>query len=77
MSSVLIDRILRVIFHPFPPSPTLNKNKFILHFLFQVGTIVDSPADFYHARIPKKERKKTIVDELLTDSEFRRYLLLL
>ncbi|XP_015680412.1 deoxynucleotidyltransferase terminal-interacting protein 2 isoform X3 [Protobothrops mucrosquamatus] len=40
---------------------------------FQVGTIVDSPADFYHARIPKKERKKTIVDELLTDSEFRRY----
>ncbi|XP_013928276.1 PREDICTED: deoxynucleotidyltransferase terminal-interacting protein 2 [Thamnophis sirtalis] len=40
---------------------------------FQVGTIVDSPADFYHARIPKKERKKTIVDELLADSEFRRY----
>ncbi|XP_026527614.1 deoxynucleotidyltransferase terminal-interacting protein 2 isoform X1 [Notechis scutatus] len=40
---------------------------------FQVGTIMDSPADFYHARIPKKERKKTIVDELLADSEFRRY----
>ncbi|KAM6456562.1 deoxynucleotidyltransferase terminal-interacting protein 2 isoform 1-T1 [Liasis olivaceus] len=40
---------------------------------FQVGTIVDSPVDFYHARIPKKERKKTIVDELLADSEFRRY----
>ncbi|XP_070797276.1 deoxynucleotidyltransferase terminal-interacting protein 2 isoform X1 [Pituophis catenifer annectens] len=40
---------------------------------FQVGTIVDSPADFYHARVPKKERKKTIVDELLVDSEFRRY----
>ncbi|XP_070602601.1 deoxynucleotidyltransferase terminal-interacting protein 2 isoform X2 [Erythrolamprus reginae] len=40
---------------------------------FQVGTIVDSPSDFYHARVPKKERKKTIVDELLADSEFRRY----
>ncbi|XP_063154368.1 deoxynucleotidyltransferase terminal-interacting protein 2 isoform X2 [Candoia aspera] len=40
---------------------------------FQVGTIVDSPVDYYHARIPKKERKKTIVDELLADSEFRRY----
>ncbi|KAJ6658437.1 hypothetical protein lerEdw1_020141 [Lerista edwardsae] len=40
---------------------------------FQVGTIVDSPADFYHARIPKKERKKNIVEELLADSEFRRY----
>ncbi|XP_062992044.1 deoxynucleotidyltransferase terminal-interacting protein 2 [Elgaria multicarinata webbii] len=40
---------------------------------FQVGTVVDSPADFYHARIPKKERKKNIVEELLADSEFRRY----
>ncbi|KAJ7332465.1 hypothetical protein JRQ81_014645 [Phrynocephalus forsythii] len=40
---------------------------------FQVGTVVDSPVDFYHARIPKKERKKNIVEELLADSEFRRY----
>ncbi|XP_044527942.1 deoxynucleotidyltransferase terminal-interacting protein 2 [Gracilinanus agilis] len=40
---------------------------------FQVGTIVDSPADFYHSRIPKKQRKRTIVEELLADSEFRRY----
>ncbi|XP_029393994.1 deoxynucleotidyltransferase terminal-interacting protein 2 [Mus pahari] len=39
---------------------------------FQVGTIVDNPADFYHSRIPKKQRKKTIVEELLADSEFRR-----
>uniref|UniRef100_A0A8C3CY60 BCAR3 adaptor protein, NSP family member n=1 Tax=Cairina moschata TaxID=8855 RepID=A0A8C3CY60_CAIMO len=40
---------------------------------FQVGTVVDSPIDFYHSRIPKKQRKKTIVEELLADSEFRRY----
>ncbi|XP_053104819.1 deoxynucleotidyltransferase terminal-interacting protein 2 isoform X2 [Hemicordylus capensis] len=40
---------------------------------FQVGTVEDSPVDFYHARIPKKDRKKNIVDELLADSEFRRY----
>ncbi|XP_026258873.2 deoxynucleotidyltransferase terminal-interacting protein 2 [Urocitellus parryii] len=40
---------------------------------FQVGTIVDNPADFYHSRIPKKQRKRTIVEELLADSEFRRY----
>ncbi|NWX45102.1 TDIF2 protein, partial [Steatornis caripensis] len=40
---------------------------------FQVGTVVDSPIDFYHSRIPKKERKRTIVEELLADSEFRRY----
>ncbi|XP_068926641.1 deoxynucleotidyltransferase terminal-interacting protein 2 isoform X2 [Petaurus breviceps papuanus] len=40
---------------------------------FQVGTIADNPADFYHSRIPKKQRKRTIVEELLADSEFRRY----
>ncbi|KAM4575105.1 deoxynucleotidyltransferase terminal-interacting protein 2 [Fundulus diaphanus] len=38
---------------------------------FQVGTVVDSPADFYHSRIPKKERKRTMVEELLNDAEFR------
>ncbi|NXS54760.1 TDIF2 protein, partial [Brachypteracias leptosomus] len=40
---------------------------------FQVGTVVDSPIDFYHSRVPKKQRKRTIVEELLADSEFRRY----
>ncbi|KAM6066605.1 deoxynucleotidyltransferase terminal-interacting protein 2 isoform 1-T1 [Chlamydotis macqueenii] len=41
---------------------------------FQVGTVVDSPIDFYHSRVPKKQRKRTIVEELLADSEFRRSL---
>ncbi|CAG0899171.1 unnamed protein product [Darwinula stevensoni] len=40
---------------------------------FQIGKVVEGPADFYHARIPKKERKRTIVEELLADSEFQRY----
>ncbi|MBZ3883892.1 Deoxynucleotidyltransferase terminal-interacting protein 2 [Sciurus carolinensis] len=40
---------------------------------FQVGTVVDNPADFYHSGIPKKQRKRTIVEELLADSEFRKY----
>ncbi|XP_042339996.1 deoxynucleotidyltransferase terminal-interacting protein 2 [Plectropomus leopardus] len=38
---------------------------------FQVGTVVDSAVDFYHSRIPKKERKRTMVEELLADAEFR------
>ncbi|XP_047442551.1 deoxynucleotidyltransferase terminal-interacting protein 2 [Mugil cephalus] len=38
---------------------------------FQVGTVVDSPVDFYHSRIPKKERKRTMMEELLQDAEFR------
>ncbi|XP_051964673.1 uncharacterized protein LOC127630871 [Xyrauchen texanus] len=40
---------------------------------FQVGTVVDSPVDFYNSRIPKKHRKRTIVEELLADAEFRSY----
>ncbi|AWP10985.1 putative deoxynucleotidyltransferase terminal-interacting protein 2 [Scophthalmus maximus] len=38
---------------------------------FQVGTVVDSPVDFYHSRVPKKGRKRTMVGELLADAEFR------
>ncbi len=44
----------------------------VLLFLFQVGTVVDSPVDFYSSRIPKKQRKRTMVEELLADAEFRR-----
>ena len=39
----------------------------------QVGHIVDSPVDFYSSRIPKKERKPTLVEELLVDAEFKKY----
>ncbi|XP_041368745.1 deoxynucleotidyltransferase terminal-interacting protein 2-like [Gigantopelta aegis] len=40
---------------------------------YQFGTVIESPTEFYSARIPKKQRKKTIVDELLADAEFRKY----
>lgn len=40
---------------------------------FQVGTIEDDPVDFYRARLPKKQRKLTVVDELLADAKFRQY----
>ncbi|PIK39372.1 putative deoxynucleotidyltransferase terminal-interacting protein 2 [Apostichopus japonicus] len=39
----------------------------------QVGTVMDSSVDFYHARVSKKERRQTIVEELLADAETRRY----
>ncbi|KAM6938977.1 deoxynucleotidyltransferase terminal-interacting protein 2 [Lycodopsis pacificus] len=38
---------------------------------FQVGTVVDNPVDFYHSRVPKRARKRTMVEELLSDAEFR------
>lgn len=40
---------------------------------FEVGTYVESPVDFYSSRLPKKERKKTLVEELMADMEFCRY----
>jgi Fcf2 pre-rRNA processing len=39
-----------------------------------MGTVVESPAEYYSSRIPNKGRKTTLVDELLNDSEFRRYV---
>lgn len=35
---------------------------------FNVGTVVESSADYYSARLPKKQRKATIVEELLSTS---------
>ncbi|XP_018351803.1 PREDICTED: deoxynucleotidyltransferase terminal-interacting protein 2 [Trachymyrmex septentrionalis] len=40
---------------------------------FHVGKVIDSPMDFYSSRLTKKERKKTIVDELMADAEFTKY----
>lgn len=40
---------------------------------FHIGKVVDSPIDFYSSRLTKKERKKTIVDELMADAEFTKY----
>ncbi|XP_076755974.1 deoxynucleotidyltransferase terminal-interacting protein 2 [Xylocopa sonorina] len=40
---------------------------------FQIGKVVDSPLDYYSGRLVKKERKKTIVDELMADAQFSKY----
>ncbi|XP_058791741.1 deoxynucleotidyltransferase terminal-interacting protein 2 [Phymastichus coffea] len=40
---------------------------------FHIGKVVDSPTDFYSGRLTKKERKRTIVDELMADAEFAKY----
>ncbi|CAE1311270.1 Deoxynucleotidyltransferase terminal-interacting protein 2 [Acanthosepion pharaonis] len=40
---------------------------------FQMGKVVESPADFYHARIPKKQRKATLLDEVMADADLRKY----
>lgn len=40
---------------------------------FHIGKIMDSPVDYYSTRLTKKERKRTIVDELMADAEFTKY----
>ena len=38
-----------------------------------MGTIVESPTEYFSARIKKKDRKETIVQELLADQKSREY----
>ncbi|KAG7202488.1 hypothetical protein KM043_017058 [Ampulex compressa] len=45
----------------------------ILPKYFQIGKVIDSPYDYYSGRLTKKERKKSIVDELMADAEFAKY----
>ncbi|PSN49587.1 hypothetical protein C0J52_14219 [Blattella germanica] len=45
----------------------------VLPKYFQVGKVEDNAVDFYNSRLPKKQRKRTIVEELLADSDFKRY----
>ncbi|KAJ8681443.1 hypothetical protein QAD02_017230 [Eretmocerus hayati] len=40
---------------------------------FHIGKVIDSPLDFYNSRLTKKERKRTIVDELMADAEFSKF----
>ncbi|KAJ1921894.1 rrna-processing protein fcf2 [Mycoemilia scoparia] len=40
---------------------------------FEVGTIVEGPTEFYSGRLTRKERKETIVQELMADAESRDY----
>lgn len=40
---------------------------------FQVGKIMDNAADFYSSRVPKKQRKRNLAEELLEDAQFQQY----
>ncbi|XP_045483735.1 rRNA-processing protein fcf2 [Harmonia axyridis] len=45
----------------------------VLPKYFQIGQVQDSPLDYYNSRLTKKERKKTLVDELMADAQFQKY----
>merc|ERR1739844_521746 len=49
-----------------------NSNKELPKY-FQVGRYVNSPVEFYSDRGSGKNKKKSLVDELMADAEFQRY----
>ncbi|KAL0276241.1 UNVERIFIED_CONTAM: hypothetical protein PYX00_003849 [Menopon gallinae] len=56
------------------PKHVYKKNDMkVIPKYFQIGKVVEGAADFYNGRIPKSQRKRTLVDELLADSSFRAY----
>lgn len=47
-----------------------DTNKFPKYF--QMGTVVEGSHEYYSARVSKKNRKRTMVDELLADAAYRK-----
>lgn len=39
---------------------------------FQIGTVIEHPIDYYSSRATKRERKQTLIDELISDAEFKK-----
>ncbi|XP_045829297.1 rRNA-processing protein fcf2-like [Trifolium pratense] len=50
-----------------------SKNSKTLPKYFQMGTIVDSPVDYYTGRLTKRERKTSIAEEFLADQTSAAY----
>lgn len=38
-----------------------------------VGTVIEGPTEYISSRINRKDRKKTIMDEILSDSSIKQY----
>lgn len=45
----------------------------VLPKYFHMGKVVDTPLDYYNGRLTKKERKRTIVEELMADAQFQKF----
>ncbi|KAK2389589.1 hypothetical protein P8452_27260 [Trifolium repens] len=50
-----------------------DSNSKTLPKYFQIGTIVDSPLDYYTGRLTKRERKTSIAEEFLSDQKSSAY----
>ena len=56
--------------------PALNrfyKNADKVGKVLHVGTVVEGPSEYFSSRLSKKERKQTIVEEILGDKTLKDY----
>ena len=44
-----------------------------MRHVLHIGTVIEGPHEFKSSRLTKKERKQTIVDEILNDSQIKSY----
>lgn len=50
-----------------------SRHIFLPLVVHQVGTVIESPLDFFSGRLTKKERKTTLAEELLSDHTLGNY----
>ncbi|XP_045584094.1 U3 small nucleolar RNA-associated protein 6 homolog [Procambarus clarkii] len=50
-----------------------NSDMKVLPKYFQLGRVVDNPVEFYSSRVLKKDRKRTLAEEIIHDEESLRY----
>ena len=55
------------------PKRHYKKDKWEIPKYFQMGTIIEGNTEFYSARLKRKERGKTMVEELLNDDNTKKY----
>jgi len=65
-------RLLRHIIDLKRHFKRVGKFKVVLKY-FQVGTVVEPASEFYSSRLKNRERKATLVDELLSDQSLKSY----
>lgn len=73
LSSSTIKRDMEIIKarNVLDPHRHYKKDTSALPEYSQIGTIIEGNTEFHSSRIVKKERKKTIVDEILADGTSR------
>ncbi|EXB51256.1 hypothetical protein L484_019249 [Morus notabilis] len=55
------------------PAPTMTSELQKDLQLLKVGTVIESPLDFFSGRLTKKERKASLANELLSDRTLSEY----